>query len=104
MASPTSSHRDEGFLCHITCAVGGCLLDRMAIWTGFGDGLRLLGVFLLAPTRQHLQRRDHDLCLPMANGIVSSNPTVAEPEGHDTNRWAVTRPMPLTSTSRDSKR
>jgi hypothetical protein len=59
------SHRDERFLSDLPRAVGGCLIDRVPIRTGFGDGLRLLGVPLLAAAREHLERGDHDLSFPM---------------------------------------
>jgi len=67
--------RDEGLLgglASIASPIRGTV-RREAVRSGLGDGLRLLGVFLLAATGEHLQLVDDDLGLPMANPPLSSS-------------------------------
>src|SRR5688572_21634948 len=64
---PTRLHRDERFLGHVALAVGGGWLGRQAIGSRLGDGLRLLGVLLLAAPGQHFELIDDDLGLPVSD-------------------------------------
>jgi hypothetical protein len=62
------SHGDEGFLGGTVGLAG----DRRgkAILAGRGNGLRLLGVLLLAEPGEHLQAPDDHLRLPVADATV----------------------------------
>ena len=68
----SSPPRFVGLLRDISGAVDGRGPGRVPVGTRLGDGLRLLGVFLLAAAGEHLQRRHDDLGLPVAYVPVST--------------------------------